>query len=139
MEYSFTVERRRGYLRAQVQGDNTAKNMRRSLGDAAAACRKNACASILVLEDLAGPSLEVFDIFANLAETGPRAVPAIRRMAYVDLNPAHDYSRTKFGETVAVNRGVNIRVFPDARAAEEWLAAEIAAEEGKKQRGGGEA
>lgn len=46
-------------------------------------------------------------------------------MAFVDGNPRHDAANMQFAENVAVNRGVNVRVFPDVAAAREWLAAVI--------------
>jgi hypothetical protein len=38
-----------------------------------------------------------------------------------DVNSDHDSSRMKFAETVAVNRGVNVRIFADVREAANWL------------------
>jgi hypothetical protein len=41
-------------------------------------------------------------------------------VAFVDVN-AKDQWNTKFGENVAVNRGLNVRVFATVAAAEAWL------------------
>jgi hypothetical protein len=50
--------------------------------------------------------------------------PAILRIAYVDTNPEHDPKTMKFAETVATNRGVNVRVFSGLEDAEKWLVGE---------------
>lgn len=44
------------------------------------------------------------------------------RIAFLDRRNL-DFERIRFGETVAVNRGMYGRVFNDLREAEEWLAA----------------
>jgi hypothetical protein len=46
----------------------------------------------------------------------------VRQVAYVDTNLEHDSSLLEFIETVAVNRGVHVRVFATVREAEAWLA-----------------
>ena len=50
-----------------------------------------------------------------------RIAPAIRYIAFVDTNPEHDFAAMEFAETVAVNRGVNVRVFRDVPSAREWI------------------
>jgi hypothetical protein len=46
---------------------------------------------------------------------------AARRIAFVDVNPEHDFSHRKLMETYATNRGLNIRVFTTTKAAQNWL------------------
>ena len=43
------------------------------------------------------------------------------RIAYVDVNPEHPTAHMQFAETVAVNRGMNIRMFATVAEAEEWV------------------
>ena len=42
-------------------------------------------------------------------------------VAYVDTNKEHSQSDMHFAETVAVNLGVNIKLFPTVNEAEAWL------------------
>jgi hypothetical protein len=49
------------------------------------------------------------------------------KIAFVDVNPNHDQGLMKFAETVAVNRGVQVRVFRNVPAAEQWLTSETSA------------
>jgi len=39
----------------------------------------------------------------------------------VDTNPEHDFLDMQFAETVAVTRGINIRMFESPPEAEAWL------------------
>lgn len=49
-----------------------------------------------------------------------RAPSVFAAVAYVDVH-AKNHDNMKFAETVAVNRGVPVRVFGSVRDAEEWL------------------
>ena len=44
----------------------------------------------------------------------------LRKIAYVDTSQ-RDPDKMKFAETVAQNRGVNVRLFRDGDAARQWL------------------
>jgi dTDP-glucose pyrophosphorylase len=54
-----------------------------------------------------------------VAQTINRTQIEVPRFAYVLLEPVLDPNR--FGETVAVNRGMRVKVFGDMRQAEWWL------------------
>jgi hypothetical protein len=92
------------------------------MNDTLGACRRLGCKVLLVEEYLRGPSLGVLDIFSMVAEGSSKgAGRELQCIAYVDTNPEHDTGKMRFAETVAVNRGVSIRVFPTVNAAEKWL------------------
>ena len=46
------------------------------------------------------------------------------RAQHQALSPAYCMGRSKFAETVAVSRGLNVRVFPTVREAAAWLEGE---------------
>lgn len=121
--YRFAVKRRPGYLHASVSGQNTVANVRRVLGDVLRACAEHGCARVLVEEHLIGPSLGVVDVFEIVSEGSRAGTTLLEKIAYVDTNPEHDASQLEFIETVAVNRGVRVRVFATVAEAETWLAA----------------
>jgi hypothetical protein len=71
---------------------------------------------------LSGPSLNTTSIFDVISHRVPDGA-TLRKIAYVQTefdDPAMPY----FAETVAVNRGVNVRLFQTVHAAEQWLAEE---------------
>ncbi len=60
----------------------------------------------------------MYDVI-NAASGG--VAPAIRSIAFVDTNPEHAFALMEFAETVAVNRGVHVKVFRDVPAARKWI------------------
>lgn len=124
--YILTVEERRGYLHIKVTGECTEENVEGYIRDFLRTCGERGCSAALIEEDLKGCSLETLTIFKIVSERSAEARSQMRRLAYVDLNPEHDVDRLRFAETVAVNRGVNFRLFPTVAEAERWLLQETA-------------
>ena len=120
--YSCTVESRQGYLHLSIRGENTVANVRRILGDMVAACAQHGSSRVLLKEHLSGPSLSTVEAFEIVSEGSTTARSLVQQIAYVDTNPEHDSSLLQFIETVAVNRGVRVRLFATVREAEAWLA-----------------
>jgi hypothetical protein len=123
VKYEFSVAHRPGYLHVSVTGENTIDNVRRSLRDVVSACAQHACARVLIEENLAGPSLGTVPVFEIVSEGSRNASPTVSQIAYVDTNPEHDAALMGFAETVALNRGVRMRLFATIAEAEGWLAA----------------
>jgi hypothetical protein len=121
-EYRLVVEPRPGYLHISVNGTNSADNVRKILGDVIATCARHGCARVLFEEHLLGPSIGAVEAFEIVSEGSNSARPIVQQVAYVDTNPEHDSSLLEFVETVAVNRGIHVRVFATVREAEAWLA-----------------
>jgi hypothetical protein len=121
MLYELTVERKPEYLHVKVTGDNTPQTVSKYLADVHNACSAHKCPNVLIEENLEGPSLEITDIYAVISERSKNTYPVVDRIAYVDVNSDHDSSRMKFAETVAVNRGVHVRMFADVSEAADWL------------------
>jgi len=93
----------------------------RYLEDVFYTCLQRNCPIVLIEEDLRGPGLSVLDIHQIVSEGSKRTWPTVRRIAYVDANKEHSQSDMHFAETVAVNLGVNVKLFPTVKDAEEWL------------------
>jgi hypothetical protein len=76
--------------------------------------------SLLLEMNLSGPSLDTMSIFRVVSQRAPTGA-TLAKIAYVD--PAtSDPAEARFAETVALNRGVNVRLFPDVASAAQWLA-----------------
>jgi hypothetical protein len=67
-----------------------------------------------------GESLPAGTIFSIVSERSGDGTK-LERIAYVDRFVARDPEKTRFAETVAVNRMVNVRLFADVADAERWL------------------
>lgn len=118
MAYQLTVEQRPGYMHARVEGERTPENALRFLKESYAACVNSGRRALLLEMNFSGPSLsttQIFDVIADRANDGMK----LDRIAYVDGSP--DLSQSYFAETVAMNRGVNVRLFPSVAAAAGWL------------------
>ncbi len=123
MAHALRIELRGAYLHATVSGDNTPQDVREYLAEVREACRAAECPRVLIEENLAGVGLGFMDVFTIAASAPQGARGAVRRIAYLDVNPDHAAERMRFAESVAVNRGVNVRVFTDRGEAERWLSA----------------
>lgn len=121
MNYGFSVEPRSSYLHVRVTGDNNAANVQRYLADILAACSTHRCSRVLVEENLAGPSLNTLEIFSIASQGSVRALTLVTAIAYVDANPEHDRHLLRFAESVALNRGLLIKMFATVGQAAAWL------------------
>jgi hypothetical protein len=121
MAYQLTVEQKKGYLHIKVSGENSPETVRRYLEEIFSACLRTNCPIVLIEENLQGPGLGVLDIHQIVTEGSKRTWPTVRRIAYVDTNKEHSQPDMHFAETVAVNLGVNVKLFPTVKEAEEWL------------------
>ena len=120
--YDLTVETRRGFLHARVIGERTPENAMRFLREAHDECVRAGHSKVLLEMCLTGPSLPAGDIFRVISARSAEGAK-LSRIAYVEANMG-DPMRARFAETVAVNRAVNVRLFQDVAAAEQWLAGE---------------
>jgi hypothetical protein len=114
-----TIEERPTYVYARADGDLTPANALRFLEEAYAACLKSGKPDVLLDMQLHGPDLNttnVYEVIAQRAADGSK----LRKLAYVPFQ-RDDRSMAYFAETVAVNRGVNVRLFESVTAAERWL------------------
>jgi hypothetical protein len=119
--YTLITIEKPGYLHFRVSGENSGVNVRGYLAEIYSICAERKRSSILIEEDLEGPSLDIGQIF-RIASVGSSATtPVVHVIAYVDVNPEHLPSKMQFAETVAVTRGINIRMFATIAEAEIWL------------------
>src|SRR6185503_8510868 len=127
MTLRMTVDQRPGYLQVQVSGENSVETVRNYIREVRRACLEHACPTVLIEENLQGPGLGLGEMYEVIREESLDRSPSIRRIALVDINPDHNPEDMKFGETAAMNRGMNFRVFPTVVAAETWIRREVAA------------
>jgi hypothetical protein len=118
--YRLTFEQRPGYLYAYVEGEQDSYEISRAYWQEIAdeAARLSAL-RVLIDENIpvAVSLTDVFHLAAQIPEMGFGAA----RIAFVDRYVEQN-AINKFGELVAVNRGVNGRIFNDLGLAEKYLA-----------------
>jgi hypothetical protein len=124
MSYKLTLDQKATYLHAVVTGQNSRTNVMLYLEEVHAECVARSCFRVLIEERLEGPRLEAMDVF-EIAANGSRGISGVfRAIAYVDVNASGEMM--KFAETVAVNRGIPVRLFASIADAEKWLIAHSA-------------
>jgi hypothetical protein len=110
-----------GYLHIRVAGENSREHVLGYLADVRRACQERQIQVVLIEENLSGPALDLLDIFEIIAKASLDVQSAVKRIAYVDVNPQHGAAAMRFAETAATHRGVGVRVFPTVPAAAAWL------------------
>jgi len=125
MEYAVSINPRGTYLHVQVRGDNDADTIHRYFDEVLAACAAQDIRHVLVEEFLEGPALSVTDVFQIVSSMAEEIRSVLRLIAFVDGRPGRSPLNVRFGETVAVNRGLAVRTFELVTEAEAWLAGEI--------------
>jgi len=117
--YEFIVEERPGYVHAIVRGDRTEDNTLRALKEVGEACRRLERQEVLLELAFSGPSLDMTSILRVISDRSA-AGTRLRKVAYLESSPDKP-GRAAFAETVALNRGVNVRHFTGREAAIRWL------------------
>jgi hypothetical protein len=120
--YLFTVEQRPRYVHTKVAGERTEENLLRFLRDSCTACVYSGRSALLLEPHLSGPSLTTAGVFEVVASQVYEGVK-LRKIAYVE-GSIDDPGLPAFAVDVAVNRGVNARLFSDVASAASWLAEE---------------
>jgi len=118
--YTLKLAHKPGYVHAVATGKNSVKNMQAYLEDLVRECAARGDRRLLVEERLEGPRLGMVDVFDLVSAISDRARGLFEAIAYVDTNAENDLN-AKFGENVAVNRGLRVRVFRKVEEAAEWL------------------
>jgi hypothetical protein len=119
--FQLTLHEMPGYLHARATGSHTQENAARFLREAYLACVERGYDALLLEMALTGSSLgsgPIYSVVASASTDGTK----LRRIAYVDGAPRPPEAM-KFAENVAVNRGVNVRLFSEIGDAREWLSA----------------
>jgi len=119
--YALSIEDRGDYLHARITGINSRESVLGYTQQIFEACVAAKRTAVLIEEDLVGPSLPISSIFQLVDARVPQALQALKKIAYVDVNPEHDPGRMEFAEDRAVNMGVNMRLFRTVDAARTWL------------------
>ena len=117
--YQLTIEEHPLYLHAKVTGTHSAENALRFLRETHEACVQRGYSAVLLEMNLSGPSLDLTSIFGVISQRSAEATK-LRKIAYVDASQ-RDPEKMRFAETVAINRGVNVRLFQDLDQAKQWM------------------
>ncbi|HQZ97462.1 MAG TPA: hypothetical protein PLP21_14165 [Pyrinomonadaceae bacterium] len=117
--YKLTLEERPGYLYAFIEGEkDTYEISRAAWQEIADKAGELMSERVLIDENITEPGsfADAYRLASEIPEMGfGRA-----KIAFVDRFLSQN-DINQFGELVAMNRGVNGRIFEDIKAAESWL------------------
>jgi hypothetical protein len=119
--YQLSFERHPLFIHATVTGTNSREAVMGYLDDIRCECIREDCYRVLIEERLEGPRLQMMDVFSIASEGAMNALGVFHAMAYVDERMG---DMANFAETVAVNRGMPVRIFTNVPDAENWLRAQ---------------
>jgi hypothetical protein len=121
--YRITFENRPEYLYALVEGERDSYEISRQFwSEIAAECERVRPKRLLVEEDLKQQLPSIADTYQGAAERPDMGLVGIR-IAFFDVHP-DQHEQNQFGELVARNRGINMKVFVDRDEAVRWLLAD---------------
>lgn len=118
--YRLKFEARPQYLFARVEAETDSYEISRTYWEEIAhECKVSNWKKLLVEESIPdGFSVaEAFQLASELPQMGLFGV----KIAFVDLYADEQAEVNRFSELVAVNRGINTKVFESVAAAEQWL------------------
>jgi len=127
MDYELRIIEREGFATAILGGVRTPEALLAAAAQATAFCGEREISRLLIdVRSMSGSldTLETYDV-AGRELPRQRAVRRVLRSAILDR--PENIERIRFFETVAVNRGLNVRVFADEAPAVEWLLADPSA------------
>lgn len=119
MTYALTIIQKPAYLHATITGTNSKENVVSYLSELLQECMARGTDQLLIEERLDGPRVSVADVFQIASKSSGPARGHFKKIAYIDVNAVGDLM--KFAETVAVNRGLPVKVFASVLEADKWL------------------
>ncbi len=122
MSYNLTYINKPNYLHFIVTGTCTKENVQGFLEDVLRKCLELGNKRVFIEERLEGPRLETDQVYQIASSISPRALAGdvFEAIAFVDVY-AENILNTKFAESLAVSRGLPLKVFFSVTDAENWL------------------
>lgn len=119
--YRLTIEHRPSYLYAYVEGDKDSYEISAMYWrEIAGECKANKYTKVLIVEDIieSGTMADAYQLSSEMPQMGYAGI----KIAFVDKY-VEQQDLNQFGELVAINRGINGKIFNDVDQAERWLLA----------------
>jgi hypothetical protein len=124
MKIELEVLEKDGFVAAVLGGVRTPETLMEAASRVTAFCRARGIARVLIdLRPMSG-GLDTLETYEVAGHELPKQRNVRRFLRSAILDHPENIERIRFFETVAVNRGLNVRVFADEENAVEWLVAD---------------
>jgi len=121
MSYKLEIIKEPNYLLTNIKGNRTTETVKEVTKEILEACIKYQYSKVLIdireFSNRIGNTMNIFDLASQ--ELPDIIQKKIKKVAIVDLEGFEEDKR--FFETVALNRGHNVKIFTDLNKAQEWL------------------
>lgn len=119
-QYRISFEDRGDYLFARVEGEKDSYEISRQFWkDIADKCAELSPKRLFIEEDIREQLPTIADTYQGASERPHMGLSNVK-IAFFDTHP-EQHEQNQFGELVARNRGINVRVFIDRDEALSWL------------------
>jgi hypothetical protein len=124
MDHEIEMVERDGFVTAVFTGVRTPDSLVEAASRTTAFCNQQHISRLLI--DVRGMSgaLDTLETFEFAGHELPRREAVRRLLRSAILDRPENIERIRFFETVAVNRGLNVKIFADEDKAIEWLLAD---------------
>lgn len=135
MDYEIEMVEGDGFVTAVLTGVRTPETLIAAASQTTAFCDQQQVSRLLI--DLRGMSggLDTLETFEVAGQELPRRKAVRRVLRSAILDRQENIERIRFFETVAINRGLNVKVFADEDLAVEWLCANRSGAAATRDRG----
>lgn len=121
MDYQLELVKKNDFVVAVLGGVRTPETLMAAAAKTTAYCREHGYSRLVIdIRNMAG-GLDTLETFEIAGHAIPKQTAARNLVRSVILDLTENIERIRFFETVAVNRGFNVKVFDDEERATEWL------------------
>lgn len=121
MDYEFEMLEEDGYVVAALGGIRTPETLITVAARTTAFCNERQIKRVLIDIRRMSGGLDTLETYEVAGHEIPRQESVRRALRAAILDRPENIERIRFFETVAVNRGLNVKVFADEDLAVEWL------------------
>lgn len=121
MDYELAIDQDPGFVTARLSGVRSPEALLQAAAEVTTSCRERGIFRVLIDVRTMTGKLDTLETFDVAGRGIPNQTEARRLVRSAILDRSENIERIRFFETVAVNRGLTVKVFDDEAEAVRWL------------------
>lgn len=121
MDYELEIDQDAGFVTARLSGVRRPEALLQAAAEVTTSCRERGMFRLLIDVRTMTGKLDTLETFDVAGRGIPNRTEARRLVRSAILDRSENIERIRFFETVAVNRGLTVKVFDDEAQAIRWL------------------